>query len=67
MPAKKSKETPRRFRDAKISASVGSIQDRIERDYGLPEGSIYLQRPNGAGRARADKRIGALLKEWGML
>ena len=48
-------EKARRFRDAREDASVGSIEKRIEKDYGLPEGSIQINRPDGSN-ARSDKK-----------
>jgi hypothetical protein len=55
-------ETPRRFRDARADACVGSIEKRIEKDYGLPKDSIQINRPDGSN-ARSDKKIGNLKKE----
>lgn len=55
-------ETARRFRDARVDASVGSIEKRIEKDYGLPKDSIQINRPDGTN-ARSDKKIGNLKKE----
>ena len=60
--AEQRKENARRFRNAREDASVGSIESRIEQDYGLPKGSIQINRPDGSN-ARSDKKIGNLKKE----
>jgi hypothetical protein len=60
----KRNENGRRFRNARDDASVGSIEKRIENDYGLPKGSIQINRPDGSN-ARSDKKIGNLKKEHG--
>ncbi|MEF2969104.1 hypothetical protein V3851_25300 [Paenibacillus sp. M1] len=57
-------EAGRRFRNARDDASVGSIEKRIEKDYGLPAGTVQINRADG-GNARSDKRIGNLKKEHG--
>ena len=49
-------ETPRRYRDARKDARVGSIERRIERAFGLPQGSVSIRRKDG-GDARSDKFI----------
>lgn len=56
-------ETGRRFRNAREDANVGSIERRIEKDYGLPKGAVQINRADG-GNARSDKRIGNLKKEY---
>lgn len=56
-------ETPRRFRNAKENASVGGTERRIERDYGLPRGSVDLRNPTGRA-AKSNKRIGSLRDDW---
>lgn len=56
------KEFGRRFRDARTDASVGSIEKNIEKVFGLPKGSIQINRPDGTN-ARSDKKIGNLRKE----
>jgi hypothetical protein len=45
-------------------ASVGAGIRTIESVFGLPEGSVRLQLPSGR-RARTDKKIGALLSDFG--
>jgi hypothetical protein len=57
------KENGRRFRNAREDATVGSIERRIEKDYGLPTGTVQINRADG-GNARSDKRIGNLKKEY---
>ena len=56
-------EQGRRFRNAREDAKVGSIEKRIEKDYGLPPGTVQINRADG-GNARSDKRIGNLKKEY---
>jgi hypothetical protein len=45
-------------------ASVGTGEIKIETVFGLPDGCVQLMLPNGK-RARSDKKINMLLKEWG--
>ena len=59
---KKRNDEARRFRNARNDASVGSIERRIEKDYGLPEGSVSIRNPDGSN-ARSDKSIGKLRNE----
>ncbi|OPX41830.1 hypothetical protein CLHUN_43000 [Ruminiclostridium hungatei] len=56
-------EIGRRYRNARKEASIGSIEKRIEKDYGLPSGSIQINRADG-GNARSDKKIQNLKKEF---
>lgn len=56
-------EDARRFRDARSDARVGSIEKRIEKDYGLPEGSVHIRNPDGKN-ARSDKEVGTLRKDY---
>ena len=55
-------ESGRRYRNARDDAKVGSIEKRIEQDYGLPKGSVQINRPDGSN-ARSDKKIGNLKRE----
>lgn len=55
-------ENGRRYRNARNDATVGSIEKRIELDYGLPKGSVQINRPDGSN-ARSDKKIEKLRKE----
>ena len=48
----------------RVDATVGAGVREIERVFGLPHGSVRLALPTGR-RARADKRIGSLLSDWG--
>ena len=57
-------EQGRRFRDARDDATVGSIEKHIENTYGLPKGSIQINRADD-GDARSDKLIKNLRKEYG--
>jgi hypothetical protein len=45
-------------------ASVGTGEKKMEKVFGLPDGSVQLMLPSGR-RARSDKKIKMLLKEWG--
>ncbi|MBY3618602.1 hypothetical protein HGO21_03485 [Acinetobacter sp. CUI P1] len=56
-------ETGRRYRNAREDASIGGIDRRIEKDYGLPAGAVQINRADG-GNARSDKKIGNLKKEY---
>jgi hypothetical protein len=58
-----SKEEPRRQRDARKDASVGSIEKHIEKTYGLPAGSIQVNNADGTN-ARSDQKIGTLKKKY---
>jgi hypothetical protein len=64
----KSRVTRERPARRKISvrrdSSVGSAEREIERVFGLPEGSVRLVNPD-LRKARSDKLVGALLKDWG--
>ena len=65
-PAKKATkrtQKPVRVRSARDDASVKSIAKRIEKDYGLPEGSVRIENPSGK-KARSDGKIGSLRKRW---
>jgi hypothetical protein len=57
-------ESARRTRSLRRDSSVGSAERAIERAFGLPDGSVRLVNPDGSN-ARSDKRVGALLKDWG--
>lgn len=65
MPKKKTKteETPIRYRKLRDDASVGSAEKTIADDYGLPPDCIRLVLPSGR-KARADKTVAALRKDW---
>lgn len=54
---------PTRFRAARADASIGSIRKRIEKVFGLPEGSVALCGPDGKA-LRADARIRTLRSRW---
>jgi hypothetical protein len=56
-------ETPRRYRDAKKSATVGGLARRMERDYGLPKGSVTIRNPTKKA-ARKHKTVGALKRAY---
>lgn len=61
----KKNEKGRRFRDAREDATVGSIEKHIEGAYGLPKGSIQINRVDDKN-ARSDKTIKNLRKEYGV-
>ena len=66
VPAKKSAkrtEIPVRYRDARDDASIKTISKRIEKDYGLPAGSVTIKNPTGT-KARSDGKVGSLRKRW---
>jgi hypothetical protein len=52
-----------RLRAARADAHVGSIRRRIERVFGLPEGSVALCGPDGKV-LRADAKIATLRRRW---
>jgi hypothetical protein len=47
MVAKKRKAKPIRQRKAKADGSVGTLQRTLEKDFGLPSGSIKIVLPSG--------------------
>lgn len=55
-------DKPRRFRNAREDACVGSLEKRIEDDYGLPSGSVSIRNSDGRN-TRSDKKVGTLKKE----
>lgn len=56
-------EEPRRYRDARSDASIGSIEKRIEKDYGLSSGSVQINNPDGSN-SRSDKEVGNLRRDY---
>ncbi len=54
---------PIRQRKAKADGSVGTLQKTIEKNYGLPAGSIKIVYPSGR-KARIDADVGALRTHW---
>lgn len=54
---------PTRFRKARSDASVSSIEQTIEKKFGLPGGSVKLVYPSGR-KARMDATVGSLLAHW---
>ena len=57
------KEDHRRVRSARKDASVSSIERHVEKAYGLPSGSVQINRANGKN-AYGNKRVGNLMKEY---
>jgi hypothetical protein len=55
---------PLRMRALRRDAKVGRAERRMERVFNLPTGSVRLYRPSGR-RARSDKSVDRLLKDWG--
>ena len=55
--------SPTRFRVARADASIGTIRKRIEKVFGLPEGSVALLGPDKK-RLRGDATIATLRKRW---
>jgi hypothetical protein len=49
-----------------VMLRIGSINRRIESDYGLPEGSVCLVLSTGR-KARIDATVGALQRNWSKL
>lgn len=52
-----------RYRKAKVNGSIGSLQKTIEKQFGLPSGSIKIVYPSGR-KARIDADVGALREHW---
>lgn len=57
-----SNETPKRYREARSDASVKSIEKSIEKTYGLPEGSVQINKSGGKD-VRSDAKIGTVRKD----
>lgn len=56
-------QSAKRYRKARSDASIESIQQTIEKEYGLPPGCVKLVKPNGK-KIRADATVGTLCKKW---
>jgi hypothetical protein len=52
-----------RFRKAKSDGSIATLQRTLERQFGLPSGSVKLVYPSGR-KARTDADVGALRQHW---
>lgn len=52
-----------RQRKAKSDGSIGTLQKTIEKQMGLPAGSIKIVYPSGR-KARVDADVGALRTHW---
>ena len=46
-------------------ALVGNVRTRVEREYGLPEGSVKLVYPGNTRAVRADVKISKVRQRWG--
>ena len=55
---------PTRFKQVRVDASVRTTERNIERILGLPAGCVHIKLPSRR-KARGDKKIGALLRDWG--
>lgn len=53
----------KRYFSARSDASVGSLQRTIEKQFGLPDGSVRLLRPSGRSK-RSDASIASLRDDW---
>jgi hypothetical protein len=60
----KQKSHARRYRSARVDGKVGSLEARIAKDYGLPQGSVIIVGPRGKDK-RSDAKVKNLLAEWG--
>lgn len=56
------KETPNRYREARSDASVKSIEKSIEKAYGLPKGSVQINK-SGGKNIRSDAKISTVRKD----
>ena len=61
--ATKRTETPVRYRDAREDASIKTISRRIEKDYGLPTGSVTIKNLTGI-KVLSVGKVGSLRKRW---
>lgn len=57
----KREDTPNRYRVARKDASVKSIEKSIEKTYGLPSGSVQINK-SGGKNARSDATIKSIRK-----
>lgn len=64
MAKKKHPLKPTRFKQVRVDASVKTTERNIERLLGLPKGCVHIKLPTRR-KARGDKKIGALLRDWG--
>lgn len=53
----------KRYFNARSDASVASLQQTIETQFGLPLGSVRLLRPSGRAK-RSDATIESLRSDW---
>jgi hypothetical protein len=53
----------KRYFSARGDASVGSLQGTIEKQFGLPDGSVRLLRPSGRAK-RSDASVSSLRRDW---
>jgi hypothetical protein len=56
------KDTANRYRAARGDASVKSIEKAIEKDYGLPAGSVQINK-SGGKNVRSDAKIATVRKD----
>lgn len=62
-PKKRRNARPLRYRVVRSDATVGATERRMEKCFGLPNGSVCLLLPSGR-KARSDKEVGSLLGDW---
>ncbi len=53
----------RRFRSARVDGKIGALETRIEKDFGLPRGSVKIVGRDGKNK-RSDATVNNLLAEW---
>lgn len=58
----KREETPNRYRAARSDASVKSIEKSVEKSYGLPPGSVQINK-SGGKNVRSDAKIATVRKD----
>ena len=56
-------ETWRRGRAIRTDATVATALREIQNHFDLPDGAVQINLPDGR-KARRDKRISALLRDW---
>lgn len=54
---------PIRYRRARSDASLGTLQEEIEKKFGLPPGSVRIVRPDGR-KMRTDATVCRLRTTW---
>jgi hypothetical protein len=57
------KEKPIRYRKVREDAEIGPFLTKIEKQLGLPGGSVKVVGPNGR-KIRSDASVAAIRKKW---